>query len=161
MAASRSALPALVMVLVACGSSLGPAVEEDGLRFMGSVVQVPSPDEVLLDFTVTVRNGALRRIQRTLLGGCFIDRIRLFRESPGEPTLVWDTADRLDLRACTDDLVALDLAPGEIAGPPTWRAIRSPSDQGVVIVPGFYSAEITLRFEDELERLLVDDIRID
>ncbi len=161
MRSTRCVVPVVFTLFTACGSALGPDVEVDGLRFTGSVMPIPSPEEVVLEVSVSIRNESLRPIRRTFAGGCFVERVRLFREQRGERALVWDTAERLDLRACTSDLVEVSLAPGEVARPEPWRGVGRPGESGRAVLPGIYTAELFLQLGDDLRRVTVEDIRID
>lgn len=151
----------LGLSLAACGGGpLDPTVTEDGLTFFGDAAVVLE-DEPRVVATLEVRNDAIRRIERTFDGGCFVERLQVFDPRGGEPRLVWDSADREEPHACTDDLALIDLAPGETAAPPTWGfgvTLAELSEAGVG--PGTYAIAIWFRPDEDLQRLGVGEVQV-
>ncbi len=155
------ALGPLVPLAGCEGGLLDPALHVDGLTFFGdSRVVFVRPDDVLdsfIEVTVSVRNSSTRPIQRTLLGGCIIERVAAFRAVDGDLTLAWDS-DRAGSFGCTDDLVLVDLLSGERLDPPTWRVGVSRSAIRDSLPAGRYAMAVWIRPGEELERLGVGEV---
>lgn len=152
---------AAVLLAAACGDGVfDPTVVNRGLTFFGEVQVVPAEDPVIVA-SLQVRNHSLLPIERTFPGGCFIERMQVFERRGGDPRLVWDSDDRTEPHACTDDLALVDLAPGELAAPANWRfGARVSELRAASVPPGTYAVAVWFRLDDGLRRVGVSEAAV-
>ncbi|MDX1393237.1 MAG: hypothetical protein R3195_02555 [Gemmatimonadota bacterium] len=155
-----SASVVAVVAVVACDDALAPSAEVDGLRFTATadVGPLAGASDPVVSASVSVRNVAGRRIERTYDGGCFIRRFQAFLEQGGVRRLAWDS-DRSPNWACTDDLALIDLAPGETARPHNWGAGVPVAQMRDSLPAGRY--EIVIRIQADDRELSAGFVRLD
>lgn len=158
--------PGMVMaaglLVSACGGGpLDPTTTADGLTFFGEAEFVAAEDPFIMA-RLRVRNDAIIRIERTFLGGCFIQRMQLFERGGEDLTPVWDSDDRTEPHGCTDDLALVDLRPGETVAPANWRFGATLAELHEASVPsGTYAIAVWFRLDDEeLGRVGVGEVTL-